>query len=35
LLPATRGMIVSFGLQLFHQNALFNTACVVVDGAIR
>lgn len=35
LLPATRGMIVSFGLPLFHQNGLFNTACVAVDGTIR
>jgi len=34
LLPATRGMVVSFGLPVLFRNALFNTACVVVDGRI-
>jgi NAD+ synthase (glutamine-hydrolysing) len=34
MLPATRGMIVSFGLPVFYQNGLFNCACLVVDGAI-
>jgi NAD+ synthase (glutamine-hydrolysing) len=34
LLPATEGMIVSFGLPVFHQNGLFNAACLVVDGKI-
>ncbi|MBL9167997.1 MAG: NAD+ synthetase [Verrucomicrobiales bacterium] len=33
-LPATRGMVVSFGLPVLHQNGLFNTACLVVDGKI-
>ena len=30
----TEGMIVAVGLPVFHQNALFNTACVLVDGVI-
>jgi NAD+ synthase (glutamine-hydrolysing) len=34
LLPATRGMIVSFGLPLLHQHGLFNCACLAVDGRI-
>lgn len=34
LLPETRGMVVSFGLPLLFQNALFNTVCLVVDGRI-
>lgn len=34
LLPATTGMAVSFGLPMLYQNALFNTACMVVDGKI-
>ncbi|MDX2149043.1 MAG: NAD(+) synthase [Planctomycetota bacterium] len=34
LLPATRGMVVSFGLPVMHQSALFNAACLVVDGQI-
>lgn len=33
-LPATRGMVVSFGLPVLHQNGLYNTACLVVDGKI-
>ncbi|HAM71855.1 MAG TPA: NAD(+) synthase, partial [Verrucomicrobiales bacterium] len=33
-LPATHGMVVSFGLPLLHQNGLFNTACLVADGKI-
>jgi len=32
LLPETVGMVVSFGLPLFHRNGLFNTACLAVDG---
>ncbi len=31
---ATRGMVVSVGLPLLHQNALLNAACLLVDGAI-
>lgn len=34
LLPATKGMIVSLGLPMLHQNGLFNCACLVVDGRI-
>jgi NAD+ synthase (glutamine-hydrolysing) len=34
LLPETRGMVVSIGLPLLHQNALLNTACVAADGRI-
>jgi NAD+ synthase (glutamine-hydrolysing) len=34
LLPATRGMIVSFGLPVLCQNALFNCAALAVDGAL-
>ena len=32
ILPHTHGMIVSLGLPLMHGGALFNTACMVVDG---
>ncbi|MGA2174049.1 MAG: NAD(+) synthase [Verrucomicrobiota bacterium] len=34
VLPATRGMVVSFGLPVLHQNGLFNCACLVADGVI-
>ena len=34
ILPETRGMIVSLGLPVFHRNALFNTACLAVDGRV-
>jgi NAD+ synthase (glutamine-hydrolysing) len=34
VLPATQGMVVSLGLPLFHRNALFNCACLAVDGRI-
>ncbi|MEW6303527.1 MAG: NAD(+) synthase [Verrucomicrobiota bacterium] len=34
LLPETHGMVVAVGLPVFHQNALFNTACLIVDGKI-
>jgi NAD+ synthase (glutamine-hydrolysing) len=34
LLPATRGMVVSFGLPLMYRNGIFNTACLVCDGKI-
>ncbi len=34
ILPETRGMIVSLGLPLLHQNALYNVACLAVDGRI-
>ncbi|MBM3275744.1 MAG: NAD(+) synthase, partial [Candidatus Sericytochromatia bacterium] len=32
--PETAGMAVSLGLPLLHNNALFNAACLVVDGTI-
>jgi NAD+ synthase (glutamine-hydrolysing) len=34
IVPATRGMIVCLGLPLLHNNALFNAACLAVDGRI-
>lgn len=34
LLPATRGMVVSFGLPVFHRSALFNCAALVCDGRL-
>lgn len=34
LLPATEGMIVSFGLPIVFNNGLYNTACLVADGKI-
>ncbi len=34
LLPETRGMVVSFGLPILHQNSLFNCAALAVDGQL-
>lgn len=34
ILPATKDMVVSLGLPLLHRNALFNCACLAVDGRI-
>lgn len=34
LLPDTKGLVVSFGLPLYFEKALYNAACLVVDGAI-
>lgn len=34
IVPATQGMVVSLGLPLMHRNALFNCACLAVDGRI-
>lgn len=34
IVPATSGMVVSVGLPLLHRNSLFNTAAMLVDGAI-
>lgn len=34
LLPDTRGLVVSFGLPLYHEKALYNVAALAVDGAI-
>ncbi len=34
IVPATKGMIVSVGMPLLHKNALFNAACLLVDGRI-
>ena len=33
LLPETRGMVVTLGLPVLYRNALYNAACVIVDGA--
>lgn len=35
LLPATRGLVVSFGLPLMVNNGIFNVAALVVDGQLR
>ncbi len=32
VLPATRGLIASLGLPIFHSKALYNATCVAVDG---
>jgi len=34
VLPATEGMVVSLGLPLLHRGALFDAACLAVDGRI-
>jgi NAD+ synthase (glutamine-hydrolysing) len=34
LLPETRGMVVSFGLPVLHQNGVFNCAALAVDGRL-
>lgn len=34
LLPETRGMVVSFGLPILHQNGLFNCAALAADGKL-
>jgi len=34
ILPETAGMVVSFGLPLRYQNAVFDAACLAVDGRI-
>ncbi len=34
LLPETWGMVVSFGLPVLHQNAVFNVAALAVDGEL-
>jgi NAD+ synthase (glutamine-hydrolysing) len=34
ILPSTKGMIVSVGLPVLHHNALFNCACLIVNGGI-
>ena len=34
ILPETKGLVCSLGLPLFHHNAVFNCACLIVDGAI-
>lgn len=34
ILPATKGMIVSLGVPLLHQDALYDTACLAIDGRI-
>jgi len=34
LAPATRGLVVSFGLPVLYRNAVFNAACLVADGRV-
>jgi NAD+ synthase (glutamine-hydrolysing) len=34
LLPETRGLVVAFGLPVFHQRALFNVSAVAADGKL-
>ena len=34
ILPETKGIIVAIGLPVFHQKALFNCACLAMDGQI-
>jgi NAD+ synthase (glutamine-hydrolysing) len=34
IVPATQGIVVSVGLPLLHNNALYSTACLVADGRI-
>jgi NAD+ synthase (glutamine-hydrolysing) len=34
ILPETAGMVVSLGLPLLHNNAVYNTCCLVLDGKI-
>ena len=34
LLPETKGIAVTFGLPIYIDNGVFNTACLVVDGRI-
>ena len=33
--PATEGLAVALGVPVLHEGALYNTACLVVDGEIR
>jgi len=34
ILPATAGMLVTFGLPVLHRNSLYNAVCVAADGRI-
>jgi NAD+ synthase (glutamine-hydrolysing) len=34
ILPATKGLMVSLGLPLYHCGAVFNAACIAVDGQL-
>lgn len=34
VLPDTRGLVVSFGLPVFHHNTVFNAAALAVDGRL-
>src|SRR5688500_10432214 len=34
ILPETKGLVVALGLPLSHKSALYNTACLAVDGRI-
>lgn len=35
LLPSTKGLVVTVGLPFRHQNAIYNTAALIVDGTLR
>jgi NAD+ synthase (glutamine-hydrolysing) len=34
ILPHTKGLVVSLGMPLYHGGAVFNTACLAVDGEL-
>ncbi len=34
LAPLTEGMVVSLGLPLYHEKAVYNAACLLIDGAV-
>src|SRR3954469_5196614 len=34
ILPHTKGLVVSLGMPLYHCGAVFNTACLAVDGEL-
>lgn len=34
ILPATKGLVVSLGLPIFHHNTVFNAAALAVDGTL-
>src|SRR5690606_18724634 len=34
IVPLTTGLVVSVGLPVLHQNVVFNTACLIVNGKI-
>ena len=34
IVPLTSGLVVSVGVPVLHRNALYNTACLIVDGKV-